>query len=288
MNDGDFDFLRRLLHERSGLSLTPDKHYLIESRLGILCRRLALPGLDALIERLRRAGDPDLETAVVEAMTTNETFFFRDRSPFDLFRGTLLPELLARNAATRSLRIWCAAVSSGQEAYSLAMILDEHAGRLAGWKVEILGTDISGEVLARARDALYTQFEVQRGLPVQMLLRHFLQEGDKWRVAPHIRDRVELRRHNLLEPCAQLGRFDIIFCRNVLIYFDLPTKTKVLSSIAAQLAPGGALILGAAETAIGLTTAVAADPEHRGLFRAPAAFDAAGRHRPSPPLSARG
>ncbi len=267
MTEADFDFLRALLHQRSGLSLSEEKRYLAESRLGILCRRSGIDGLGALVQKLRFRADPALENAVVEAMTTNETLFFRDRTPFDLFRDVILPEKLAANATSRSLRIWCAAVSTGQEAYSLAMILDEMAQRLAGWRVEILGTDISTEVLERARQGVYSQFEVQRGLPIQMLLRYFRQDGDKWQVNERIRAMVDLKPHNLLEPNAHFGQFDVIFCRNVLIYFDVATKAKVMAALAQRLTRDGAFVLGAAETVIGITTTIVPDREHRGLYR---------------------
>ncbi len=267
MTDADFNFLRLLLHLRSGLSLSADKRYLAESRLGILCRRKGIDGLATLVQQLRQGADAALEQAVIEAMTTNETLFFRDQTPFELFRNVLLPEKLVTNAASRSLRIWCAAVSTGQEAYSLAMILDEMAPRLAGWTIKILGTDISAEVLERARSGIYSQFEIQRGLPIQMLLKHFQQNGDKWQVSERLRAMVELKPHNLLEPNGHLGQFDVIFCRNVLIYFDVPTKAKVLAALAPRLAPQGAVVLGAAETVIGITTSIVPDSKHRGLYR---------------------
>lgn len=267
MTELDFDFLRVLLQRRSGLFLSTEKRYLVESRLGMLCRRRGIAGITALVVQLRSSPASELEAAVIEAMTTNETLFFRDRTPFDLFRDVVLPEKLAANADSRTLRIWCAAVSTGQEAYSLAMLLDEAADRLVGWTIEILGTDISVEVLDRARQGLYSQFEVQRGLPIQLLLKHFRQEGDKWRLTERIRDMVTLRQHNLLEPNHQLGQFDVIFCRNVLIYFDVPTKARVMAALAERLARNGAFILGAAETVIGITTTLVPDPQHRGLYR---------------------
>ncbi|CAH1672853.1 Chemotaxis protein methyltransferase 1 [Hyphomicrobiales bacterium] len=267
MTEADFAFLRQLLLQRSGLSLTADKQYLAESRLGILCRRRGLSDIATLVTRLRLGGDRLLENAVVDAMTTNETLFFRDRAPFDLFRDVLLPERLSANAASRSLRIWCAAVSSGQEAYSLAMLIDDVADRLAGWKIEIIGTDISAEILEKARSGLYSQFEIQRGLPIQRLLKHFEQRGDKWQVSERLRRMVDFRQHNLLERNDHFGRFDIVFCRNVLIYFDVPTKVKVLDLLAPRLAPDGALVLGATETVLGLATGFACDPDHRGLYR---------------------
>ncbi|HEV2552775.1 MAG TPA: protein-glutamate O-methyltransferase CheR [Bosea sp. (in: a-proteobacteria)] len=267
MTDADFNFLRLLLHLRSGLSLSPEKRYLAESRLGILCRRRNIADIGTLIQKLRPGHDAALEHAVIEAMTTNETLFFRDHTPFDLFRDVILPERIVANAATRSLRIWCAAVSTGQEAYSLAMILDEMAPRLSGWKIQIVGTDISGEVLERARTGLYSQFEIQRGLPIQMLLKHFNQEGDRWRISERLRAMVDLKQHNLLEPNSHLGQFDIIFCRNVLIYFDVQTKARVLEALAPRLAPQGALFLGAAETVIGISTTILPDRQHRGVYR---------------------
>lgn len=275
MTEQDFDFLRILLQIRSGLHLSHEKRYLVESRLGMLCRRRGIEGIGALVAMLRREPGRELETAVVEAMTTNETLFFRDRTPFDLFRDVILPEKLASNARTRHLRIWCAAVSSGQEAYSLAMLLDDAAPRLAGWKIDILGTDISTEVLEKARQGLYSQFEVQRGLPIQLLIKHFRQEGDKWRVNERIRAMVELKPHNLLEASSHLGQFDVIFCRNVLIYFDVPTKARVMAALSQRLAPHGAFVLGAAETVIGITTTLVPDPVHRGLYRDAASRQAA-------------
>lgn len=267
MTDADFAFLRALLKQRSGLYLGPDKRYLVDSRLGMLCRRRGISSIAVLVQALRQGLDPALAAAVVEAMTTNETLFFRDSTPFDLFRNVLLPEKRAENAASRTLRIWCAAVSTGQEAYSLAMIIDDLAPDLAGWTIEILGTDISEEVLAKARRGIYSQFEVQRGLPVQMLLRHFSQIGDTWQISERIRSMVELKPHNLLEPSARFGQFDIIFCRNVLIYFDVETKAKVMAELSQRLTPEGAFVLGAAETVIGITTTIAPDKLQRGLYR---------------------
>ncbi len=292
MTEADFAFLRLLLQQRSGLSLTADKRYLAESRLGILCRRRGIADIEALIRQLRLSRDPALESAVVDAMATNETLFFRDQTPFNLFRDVILPERLAANAASRSLRIWCAAVSSGQEAFSLAMLIDELGDRLAGWKIEILGTDISAEILEKARVGIYSQFEIQRGLPIQMLLKHFQQIGDKWQVSERIRSMVTFKQHNLLERNDQFGRFDVIFCRNVLIYFDVPTKVKVLELLTPRLVPDGAFLLGAAETVLGLATKLTCDPQHRGLYRhvamaaAPVAASPAPSLRPRPAIAA--
>jgi chemotaxis protein methyltransferase CheR len=288
MTEADFAFLRLLLQQRSGLSLTADKGYLVKSRLGPLCRRRSLADITALVRRLRVTPDPELESAVVDAMTTNETLFFRDQTPFALFRDVILPERLIANAASRTLRIWCAAVSSGQEAYSLAMLLDEFAERCAGWRIEILGTDISAEILDKARAGIYSQHEIQRGLPIQMLLKHFRQQGDNWQISQRIRSMVTFRQHNLLERNDQFGRFDVIFCRNVLIYFDVPTKMTVLDLLGPRLVPDGALVLGATETALGLTGALTGDPRHRGLHRPAAMLATPELHRRenAPPLRA--
>ena len=212
-----------------------------------------------------------MEKAVVEAMTTNETFFFRDRAPFDLFRDVLLPEAMARRAAQRRLRIWCAAASTGQEPYSLAMMLHEAAPRLAGWTVDLVATDLSTEVLEKARAGLYSHFEVQRGLPVQLLIKHFEPVGEQWRIAAPLRQMVDFRPLNLLQPFDGLGSFDIVYCRNVLIYFDAATKGDVLARISASLSPDGAVLLGAAETVIGLTDRLAPNARHRGLYNHAAA-----------------
>ncbi|GJD47657.1 Chemotaxis protein methyltransferase 1 [Methylobacterium crusticola] len=267
MTDIEFEFLRGYLKQRSGLALTAEKHYLLESRLMPVCRRFKLSGFSDLVGCLRLSRDGAIERAVVEAMTTNETFFFRDRTPFDLFRDVLLPQALAARAGQRRLRIWCAAASSGQEPYSLAMMLAEAGPRLAGWRVELVATDLSTEVLEKAKLGLYNQFEVQRGLPVQLMLKHFEQVGEQWRIAQSLRDMVDFRPLNLLHPFEQLGTFDIVYCRNVLIYFDTVTKADVLRRIAEQLAPDGAVLLGAAETVIGITDTLAPDTDNRGLYR---------------------
>ena len=279
MTELEFEFLRTFLKQRSGLALTPEKRYLVESRLTPVCRRFGLASLGDLIGTLKLAQNSTIERAVVEAMTTNETFFFRDRIPFDLFRDTLLPDVLARNAGRRRLRIWCAAASTGQEPYSLAMLLQEAAPRLAGWQVEIVATDLSTEVIEKAKLGLYSHFEVQRGLPVQWLIKYFTQVGEQWRISPALAGMVSFRPLNLLSPFEHLGQFDIIYCRNVLIYFDAPTKTDVLERIAKALAPDGALLLGAAETVIGLTEALVPDPQNRGLYRQATVAGRAAPHR---------
>ena len=266
MNAPDYEYLRKLLKERSGLDLSADKQYLIESRLLPLARKAGLSGIPELVQKLQ-GGSSALITSVVEAMTTNETFFFRDKVPFDHFRDTIMPEVLKARAGRRSVRIWCAAGSTGQEPYSLAMTLKEMGAALTGWRVEIIATDLSQEVLEKAKSGVYSQFEVQRGLPIQMLMKYFKQTGETWQVNPELRAMIQHRQLNLLHDFSQLGTFDVIFCRNVLIYFDQDTKINIFNRLAKAMEPDGFLVLGAAETVVGLTDAFKPYPDKRGLYR---------------------
>jgi chemotaxis protein methyltransferase CheR len=266
MKDSDFTFMAELLQRRSGLVLSLEKKYLIESRLAPVARRHSFESLDDLVTAIRTRGDEALLRDVTEAMTTNESFFFRDNRPFDQFRDLALPALLERRATTRRIRIWSAACSSGQEPYSLAMLLRENAHRLKGWQVEILATDLSNAILDKARAGIYSQFEVQRGLPITRLVKYFKQMGDRWQVDQSLRDMVTFRPYNLLESLKPLGTFDIVFLRNVLIYFDQPTKTKVLNAMAQQVAPDGYLFLGGAETVLGITDRFRVLPGERGIY----------------------
>jgi len=261
----DYDYLRKLLKERSGLILAPDKQYLVESRLLPVARLAGVGAFADLVQKLKQGAEP-LIVEVVEAMTTNESFFFRDKIPFDQFRETIMPALLAARANQRRIRIWCAACSTGQEPYSLAMILKEMADQIAGWRVEIVGSDLSLEVLEKAKTGIYSQFEVQRGLPIQMLVKNFIQTGEMWQIAPDIRAMVQFRPLNLLHDFSQLGIFDVVFCRNVLIYFDQETKSMVLERLARTTEPDGYLLLGAAETVVGLSDSFKPMPERRGLY----------------------
>ncbi len=252
-----YEAISHLVHARSGLVLGADKLYLMETRLAPLLRREGLKDLAALAERLRSTiratHGAELAREVVEAMTTNETLFFRDAKPFLHLRQQALPRLHQSRHAGRPLRIWSAAASTGQEAYSLAMIFAEYRATMSGRPVEVLGTDLAREPIQRAREGLYTQFEVQRGLPVQMLVKYFEKEERGWRVKPDIRAAVQFREWNLLADLSALGTFDVVFCRNVLIYFDPPTKARVLNAIARQMVSDGLLYLGGAETTLGLT-----------------------------------
>lgn len=266
MTPYDYDFLRWLLKERSGLALGADKQYLVESRLLPVARRFGLASLEALMDKIRQPGNETAITDVVEAMATNESLFFRDRVPFDHFRETIMPALLASRARQRRIRIWSAAASTGQEPYSLAMALKEMGPQLEGWRIEILATDFSLDVLEKAKTGIYSQFEVQRGLPIQMLVKYFTQVGEMWQIAPEIRAMVQFRPFNLLQDCAHLGIFDAVFCRNVLIYFDQQTKIDVLNRIARVIVSDGYLVLGAAETVVGVTNSFRPIPEKRALY----------------------
>ncbi len=266
MNSPDYEYLRKLLKERSGLDLSADKQYLIESRLLPLARKAGLSGISALVQKLQ-GGSSALITSVVEAMTTNETFFFRDKIPFDHFRDTIMPEVLKARAARRSVRIWCAAGSTGQEPYSLAMTLKEMGAALTGWRVEIIATDLSQEVLEKAKSGVYSQFEVQRGLPIQHLVKYFKPNGETWQINPDLRAMIQHRQLNLLQDFSHLGTFDVIFCRNVLIYFDQETKINIFNRLARQIEPDGFLVLGAAETVVGLTDTFRPVADRRGLYK---------------------
>jgi chemotaxis protein methyltransferase CheR len=261
----DFEFLAGMLRDKSGLTLTQDKVYLLESRLTPLARKRGLDTLDALIQKLRFSRDDALIKEVTEAMTTNESFFFRDNTPFDLFKNHVLPAI-EKSRPGKRLRIWCAAASTGQEPYSLAILLRENWQKWQGWNIEIIGTDLSTQVLEKAKVATYSQFEVQRGLPIQLLIKYFRQDGDVWRLNDEIRNMVTFRPFNLLSSFAGMGTFDVIYCRNVLIYFDQPTKKDVLERMHATMAPDGTLFLGAAETVLGITDKLRPVKGQRGMY----------------------
>ena len=269
MTPYDYEFLQRMLKARSGLVLSAEKHYLVESRLLPIARKLGLFNLTGLVAKLKAPGAESLTAEVVEAMTTNESFFFRDKLPFEHFRDTIMPALLSARAASRRIRIWCAAASTGQEPYSLAIALKEMGKDLRGWRIEIVGTDLSTEVLEKAKSGIYSQFEVQRGLPALMLIKYFSQLGETWQIAPEIRGMVKFMPFNLLDDYAPLGRFDVVFCRNVLIYFDQVTKIGVLERIADVSERDGFLVLGGAETVVGLTNRFKPVADKRGVYAQP-------------------
>ncbi len=266
MTPADFEFIASLLYKRSGLVLTPDKIYLLESRLTPLARQNGHGSLQDLIGAIRRTPREDLLVEVTEAMTTNESFFFRDKTPFEQFEKVMMPALTAARPEGRPIRIWCAASSTGQEPYSLSILLKDKPALAGGRSVDIEATDLSEQVLERAREGVYTQFEVQRGLPVQLLVKHFEKAGTQWRIREDLRAMVTFSPLNLLNDFSKLGTFDIIFCRNVLIYFDRETKGRVLDRLADRLAPDGFLVLGAAETVFGLSERFAPCEGQRGLY----------------------
>ena len=244
----DFEFIRRLLRERSAIAIEPGKEYLVESRLAPLARREGLTSVADLIQVLR-SGATRLTTAAVEAMTTNETSFFRDIHPFEALRTDVIPRILGANGGGR-LSMWSAAAATGQEAYSLALLVREHFRHVSS--VTILGTDLSHSVLDRARSGRFTQLEVNRGLPASLLVRYFEQDGVEWRIGESVRRMVTFRHANLAQPLTGIPPIDVIFLRNVLIYFDPATKRKVLAEVARILRPGGFLFLGAPETTYGI------------------------------------
>jgi chemotaxis protein methyltransferase CheR len=266
MNVTDFELIAGLLKTRSGLALDKEKAYLLESRLNPVARKWNFSGFEELAQAIRNTNDEALLVDVTEAMATNESFFFRDQKPFDKFTSIVLPHLLEARAAKRSFRIWSAACASGQEPYSLAMLLKERADKLAGWKVEIVATDLSNEILDKAKEGLYSRFEVQRGLPISLLVKNFVQVGDRWQIDDSLRNMVKFQQFNLLGNIGSLGRFDVVFCRNVLVDFDTLARSRVLEGMANMLAPDGFLYLGAAETVLGETDRFQIMQGRRGIY----------------------
>lgn len=252
------------INKAAGIVLTTEKAYFIEARLSPVLREENLPSIEEMITRAER-GDRRLSQRVVDALTTNETFFFRDKTPFDHFRNIIIPELVARRPLGKTIRIWCAACSSGQEPYSLVMLLDELKSQLGGRNVEIHASDISEGILAKAKSGMFNQFEVQRGLPTKLLLQYFTKVGENWQISPDVVRRVNFFKFNLLEDSRNLGQFDVIFCRNVLIYFDRPTRGQIFDRMADRLAADGFLLLGGAESTFGVTNRFTSHPKERML-----------------------
>ena len=265
VGDSAIRILSDLLEARTGQQLAVNRQWRIGTALNALMRARALDGVDALVAALVRGGDPTLADEVVEGLLNHETYFFRDRRPFDLLFEGALDRLAAALGADRRLSIWCAGCSTGQEPYSLAMAFAEDPARWAGWRIDILGTDVSRSAVERARHGLYSQFEVQRGLSAIQTLRWFEQEGSGWRLSPQLRGAVRFDVHNLTEAVPP-GRFDLILCRNVLLYFGAETRRAVFDKLADAEEEGALLMLGAAETVIGQTSRFAPDPAFRGLY----------------------
>ncbi len=267
MTPAEFDYLRIILRERSGLNLAEDRRELLEGRLRPLLKEFRFDSISDLANAAMRPDGEYLRVRLAQAATVQESYFFRDKLPFHYLEKTVLPELIAARGASRRIRIWCAAAATGQEPYSLAMLFAEKSLELDAWNIEIVATDYAKDALAKARVGLYSQFEVQRGLPVSLLVKYFTKTDRWWEISPQIRSMVRFQEYNLLADAAELGTFDLILCRNVLIYFDDEIKRKVLATLASALAPDGTLMLGSAETTTGLNKEfVAASPQHRGIF----------------------
>ena len=269
MTGPDFEFFCKLVRDRSGLVLTPAKAYLVNSRLEPVAHSLGLAGVPEFLAHLRAGASTTTIGRAVDAMATHESSFFRDIAPFEQLATQVLPGVIAARQATKAIRIWCAASSSGQEPYSVAMVLQEMSARLSGWRLEITATDMSESILRKARSGIYSDFEVRRGLSPERLNRWFTRKGEAWEASATLRSMIQFKPHNLLQGTSGMGPFDVIFCRNVLIYFDLDGKRQVLGDLSKALAPDGVLFLGSAETVLGVTKDFEGTPGARGLYRRP-------------------
>lgn len=267
IDPADFAFLAQFLKARSGLALPEGKEYLLEGRLVPVATEYGCTSVRALVELLRRSPGAGLENRVIEAMMTHETMFFRDQTPFEALSKVILPHLQATRRAEGAIRIWCAAASTGQEPYSIAMLIRENHRHTVGPRVEILATDISASVVERAREGLFTDFEIARGLPLHFRDAYFQRVPGGWRIRDEIRAAVTFRTANLLDPLDFVGTVDVVFCRNVLIYFDVDTKRAMVERIARVMRPDGFLVLGGAETLVGVTDRFLPLAPHRYLFR---------------------
>jgi chemotaxis protein methyltransferase CheR len=266
MTQEELHFVAELVKRRSGQILTPGKAYLIESRLADMAGERGHASVGALLRALRDRHDEVLAAAVTDALTINETFFFRDAPQFDYFGDTVIP-VLAKARAGGVIRVWCSAASTGQEPYSLVMLMEELGPRFPGVRLEILGSDISQDCLQKARAGRYSRFEVQRGLTAAQLARHLEPEGAAWRLSPKVKAGVSWRQFNLLEDLRQMGRFDVIFCRNVLMYFDQATRRRVLDGLTAVMADDGYLFVGGAEILLGFAETLTPSPGIQGVFQ---------------------
>ncbi len=252
LSANDFKYISQLVRERSAIVLDVGKEYLVESRLAPLAKIEGLDSVEAVINAVRKNPRGPLVEKVVEAMTTNETLFFRDKHPFESLREEVLPEVIERNKDTKSLSIWCAASSSGQEPYTVCMTLREHFPELKDWNITFIASDLSKHMLERTRAGAYSQLEVNRGLPAKYLVKYFVKEGATWQVKPELREMLDLREVNLCKPWLGLPKFDIVMIRNVLIYFDADTKREIMGKIRKLLNPGGVMFLGGSETTINI------------------------------------
>lgn len=264
-NESAFRILGLLLEARTGQQLVPGRMWRVETALRPIARELGLASVDALVGRIAGGRETALATRVVEALLNNESSFFRDPGVFSLLEGAGFDRLRESRADIRRMRIWSAGCSTGQEAYSIALMLREASARWDGWSFEIVGTDVSAAAVARARRGVYTQFEIQRGLPVRTMLRWFRQDGDSWTIDSGLRRMVRFFEHSLIDPAP--GQFDVILCRNVMMYFGAPKRGLVFDRLAEALEPDGLLMLGAGETVIGQTAQFVSDGALRGLYR---------------------
>lgn len=268
MRPEDFKFLCELLKKRSGLALTDDKVYLIESRLLPIARAQGLGDVTQLCDQIRKGAREDLLVEITEAMTTNESSFFRDIKPYECLRQQVLPMIMQKTASSKQMRIWSAACSTGQEPYSVAICIQEDAAKMPGYRFDIIGTDLAKKVVEKAKLGLYSQFEAQRGLPIQMLVKYFSAQPDTtWQLKDTIRSMVQFKTHNLLDDYASLGKFDVIFLRNVLIYFDDKTKGEITEKMARALQPHGVLIIGSTESLVDPKGQFVAMENFRGAYK---------------------
>jgi chemotaxis protein methyltransferase CheR len=276
--------LAGLLENRTGQQIAPSRYWRIQTALAPLLKQHGIPDLDALVAVLSDPENERLLQESLELMLNNESFFFRDIALFATLRSEALPALRQRRAGSKTLRIWCAGTSTGQEAYSVAMLIDSDRELWADWKVEIIGTDISATVIAKARSGRYSQFEIQRGLSVDYMLRYFTQDGDDWIIDPRLQQMVQFQQENILRPRTDLGRFDLILCRNVLMYFAPETRAIAYAKLERSLEDHGLLMLGAAETVMDQTQLFSGTREMRGLY-CKATPGLSGRSALPPPLS---
>lgn len=248
----DFNYIRELVREKSAIVLDDGKEYLVETRLAGLVREHDLPNIAALVQEMKRAAFGAIHAEVIDAMTTNETSFFRDVSPFDALKTEVLPRLIESRKSRKTLNIWCSASSSGQEPYTIVMVIKEHFPELADWTINFVASDISTAMIARCKEGIYSQLEVNRGLPAMMLVKYFVKDGAHWRIKEDLRKMIQFRNINLCADWPMMPKLDFIFCRNVLIYFDVETKRTILGKMRGMMTPDGFLFLGGAETTINI------------------------------------
>lgn len=280
INRQDFTYLRELVLKKAAILIDPGKEYMVETRLQPVAKAEGYASLSALVDVMRFKSPPGLEKKVIGALTTNESSFYRDLHPFETLRHVILPQLIKDRQATRTIRIWSGACSSGQEPYSIAMLIREHFPQLSTWKIQITATDLSETMVCRARAGIFNQLEVNRGLPASLLIRYFTKDETVWRIKPDIAAMIEFKEMNLLPAWGPMPTFDVVFLRNVLIYFSVETKRLILGRIAQVLSPQGFLFLGGAETTIGI------DDSWRRIMRGPSVYYGHPKGAPEPALAA--